>query len=170
MQSKILFMLRGGEVSRFHTVQTLKAESVGQHSFGVAWFCHLLNPDCSKELILAALAHDLAEQEVGDLPAPTKIKFGISESMGHVEDGILEGAGFGFELTREEKRLLKFADCFQGMLFCIRERSLGNRGVEVVFQRYREYVKERGPEDGSKAHEILWSLTSLWEMAKGGIL
>jgi len=170
VQNKILFMLRGGEVSRFHTVQTLKQESVGQHSFGVAWFCHLISPQCRKELILAALAHDLAEQEVGDLPAPTKRKFKISESFGAVEDGILEEAGFGFELSDAEKRTMKFADCFQGMLFCIRERSLGNRGVEVIFQRYREYVKEKSPAEGTPEYQVLWEMTALWEAAKGGIL
>lgn len=169
MRDKILFMLRGGEVQRFHTLRTIQEDSVGYHSFGVAWLCHLLEPAARKELILAALAHDLAEQEVGDTPAPTKLALGISESMGKLEDSILRREGFGVDLSHGEKLVLKLADCFQGMLFCIRERSLGNRGVELVFVRYRGYVTGRINHAGwYEADNMLDAMDKLWEDAKNG--
>lgn len=168
MRNKLLFMQRGGEVVRFHTLRTIQQDNVAQHSFGVAWLCHLLTEGhCSKSLILGALAHDLAEHQVGDMPAPTKRELGVSLQMARLEDEILHGAGFSFALTEEELRIMKLADCFQGMLFCARERSLGNRGVEVVFGRYRSYVEEKIKMRGIE-QEVLSTVDSLWEAAKHG--
>lgn len=165
MKSQVLFMFRGGETSRFHTLRTIQQDNVAQHSFGVAHLCQLINPQCSKNLILAALEHDLAEQVTGDMPAPSKRELGVSLRMSELEDEILHRAGFGVPLTEEEARILKLADCFQGMLFCIRERSLGNRGVEAVFGRYRGYVLEK-----LRVNEDSWItlFDQLWKDAENG--
>lgn len=169
MRDQVIFMLRGGEVSRYHTIRTLQEDTVGYHSFGVAWFCHFLDPEARKELILAALAHDLAEQHVGDIPAPTKLEFGISESMGAVEDKLLDKAGFLFNLDSQEARVLKLADCFQGMLYCARERSLGNKGVTVVYDRYRSYVLQRLGVH-TRGNEMLSIMDDIWKGAQNGEL
>src|SRR6267378_8094848 len=64
---KVNFIESGGYTQRMHCIPTIHPQSVAAHSFGVAWWCWLLtagNP--SANLLLAALAHDLPEHEVGD--------------------------------------------------------------------------------------------------------
>lgn len=169
MRDKILFMQRGGETTRYHTLMTLQRETVSSHSFGVAWFVYFLDPYCRSTVLLAALAHDLAEHQVGDIPAPAKRELGIGEQMNALEDRLLRAAGFNFELDLEEKRILKIADCAQGAMFCIRERSLGNRGVEVVFSRYMSYIAERSGL-GKTETELVETLNQLWKDAQDGKL
>ena len=170
MRDKILFVMRGGETTRFHTLRTIQEDNVAQHSFGVAWFCHLLlDGFADSTLLLAALAHDLAEQVVGDMPAPIKRELGVTMKMAELEDSILKNAGFEFVLTEEQKRIMKLADCFQGMLFCVRERSLGNRGVDMVFSRYRGYVSERLTLR-SVEQNVFTTMDGLWKEAQHGEL
>ena len=141
MQNKLAFITEGGEVERYHTVRTLQTETVGHHSFGVAMFCHLLLPESSKDLILAALTHDLAEHRLGDIPSPAKKEYGIGEQVNELEEKLLRSVGLNFELLPEEKRALKLADIFQGMSFCLRELQLGNRKHEVIYRRYASYAE-----------------------------
>ena len=169
MKEQIRFVLKGGEVLRYHTIRTLQQDSVGYHSFGVAWFVWFLRPESRTMLIMAALAHDLAEHKTGDLPAPTKRELGIGPQFAALEEGILRHIGLHFELDKEEERILKLADCAQGALFCTRERSLGNRGVDVVWARYIEYIRERLM-DEPKEQELLDTLLQLWQEAQNGEL
>ena len=71
MRKTLDFILNGSEVKRFHTLTTHQLETVGHHSHGVACLTLMLNPDASRELIIAALFHDLAEQHTGDVDART---------------------------------------------------------------------------------------------------
>jgi 5'-deoxynucleotidase YfbR-like HD superfamily hydrolase len=146
---------------------TLQKETVSSHSFGVAWLVYFLRPDSRATLVMAALAHDLAEHQVGDIPAPAKRELGIGEQMNALEDRLLRAAGFDFDIDLEEARVLKIADCAQGALFCIRERSLGNRGVEIVFSRYLSYIAERVGLD-SREVELVNTLNQLWREARDG--
>ena len=170
MKNKILFVMRGGETGRFHTLRTIQQDNVAQHSFGVAWFCHLLmDGQADSTLLLAALAHDLAEQVVGDMPAPAKRELNVTIKMAELEDDILRKAGFEFILTDEQRRIMKLADCLQGMLFCIRERSLGNRGVDPVCTRYRSYIEGITRIQGIEK-EVVATMDNLWQEAKNGEL
>jgi 5'-deoxynucleotidase YfbR-like HD superfamily hydrolase len=116
---------------------------------------------------MAALAHDLAEHMVGDIPAPAKRELGIGEQMNSLEDKLLKIANLTFEITDEEKRILKLADCAQGAMFCIRERSLGNRGVDIVFSRYMSYIGERITLDEVE-NNLVEILNELWKEACDG--
>ncbi len=169
MRDKILFMLKGSEVERYHTLKTLQTETVGHHSFLVAMFCWLLTPS-NPTLVLAALMHDLAEHETGDMPAPAKRKLNMSDQMAALEDDILGRAGFGVRLLYEEQRTLKLADCFAGMLFCTRERALGNKGVEEVWSRYLSYVTEEHSDQVEQESRILYAMKQLWTEAQDGKL
>ena len=145
MKQTLDFIIRGSEVTRYHTVRTIFPESVGEHSQMVALLCYLIDPSCSRELLVAALAHDLAEHVLGDIPAPAKRQFGIGEQVNELEDKLLADAGFDLQLTDEEWRILKFGDIFQGMIKCGREISLGNSKLRDVFDRYCSYAEERMP-------------------------
>jgi len=85
MRKTLQFIINGSEVKRFHTLTTLQTETVGHHSHGVACFTLLLDPDASRQLLLAALFHDLAEQYTGDIPSPAKREYGIGDQVDKLE-------------------------------------------------------------------------------------
>lgn len=144
MKKTLDFIMAGSEVTRYHTVTTLRRETVGHHSHGVALICRLLDPAASAQLLTAALIHDLAEHEVGDIPSPAKLAYGIGEQISVLEDKLLADAGLNIPfLTDSEKRTLKLADIAQGALFCAREVSLGNRKMLAVFERYMGYANDK---------------------------
>ena len=66
-------MLRkGGSVKRWHTISNAKEQTVAAHSWGVVVIIMELWPDSRADLIYASLLHDVPEQLIGDVPAPTK--------------------------------------------------------------------------------------------------
>lgn len=154
--NKIEFIRKGGLTQRYHTKNTLKENTVGHHSFGVAWLCAMLvEGQPSANLLLAALAHDLAEQVTGDISSPTKRKFPIiAEMIQALESETLEQYGLNYEcqLTKDEQRILKMADCLDGALFCISELELGNHSIVDVYHRYCQYISLLEPT--GKEHHI----------------
>lgn len=164
LKERLLFVRDGGAVERFHSAPTLCGETVGHHSFGVAWMCWFLTDGTpSANLLLAALAHDLAEQETGDLPAPFKGAPGVQEAVHRREDELLYGAGMKYThlLTPEEYNILRRADVYDGMLFCWRERAMGNRLIAPVFCKYMEYT-ERWPDKNEIDRALLDAIEELW--------
>ena len=142
MKDRLKFIIAGSEVERYHTVRTLTTETVGHHSHGVAMFCVLLRGcQAPKELLLAALVHDLAEHQLGDIPSPAKREYGIGEQVNALEEKLLHNAGLSFTLHPDDARTLKLADIAQGAVFCVREMELGNSGMKDVYDRYRSYAE-----------------------------
>lgn len=153
---------------RFHNAAVLTENTVAQHSWGVAWFVYLLSCELPRaEVLLAAMAHDLAEQITGDMPAPAKRLLGIRGLLADKENEVLGQFHMDFEnvLTVEEERIVGLADCMDGMLFCIKERQLGNRFIEYTFQKFHSYISEIVSSALEK--EVLTTLVQLWEEASG---
>lgn len=149
MKEKIQFIMDGGNVVRFHTRPGLVPNTDAHHSHGVAMLCSLLagsdeegRTKARVELLMAALTHDLAEQVTGDVSAPAKRLLGFGGEVSATEARILSDYGLNYEalLTKEEGSMLKLADCFDGMLYCCRELSFGNKNVLLIWRRYCEYV------------------------------
>lgn len=142
-KQELMFLLFGRSVRRFHTVPMLEGVTLAQHQFGVAWLCWLLTQGegCRVDLIMAALTHDMAEQLWGDMPAPAKRLLNADQQFSKAEQATLEENDMFFWLSETEKAILKIADYMEGMLSCIHERRLGNRYVEIIYQRrFRQYV------------------------------
>lgn len=162
---QLRFIQDGGNVRRFHTVPTIAIDTDARHSFGAAWLVWILTGGKARSrLLMGALAHDLAEQTVGDVPAPAKRALGIGIELNELEDRILLDAGFSFSLTPEEQRTLKIADNLDGMMFCVQERRMGNRHLDIVFDRYAEYTESMKPE-GVEA-DLLRAVHTLMEEAR----
>lgn len=143
MKKTLDFIMDGAAVSRYHTVDLLKSETVGHHSHGVAMLCFLIDPSAGKELLVAALLHDLPEQKVGDIPSPVKRQLKVKQEIDKLENDALVDAGLQFPaLHPREKVILKLADIFHGALKCAREINMGNASLRVVFDRYVEYAEE----------------------------
>lgn len=143
MRPTLDFILAGSEVVRYHTVTTLQRETVGHHSHGVACLVLLLEPRASVHLLKAALYHDLAEHQTGDIPSPAKREYGIGDQVDQLEHRLMTQAGITYpELNQHETRTLKLADIAHGALFCLREVSLGNRRMRTVYNRYMSYAHQ----------------------------
>ena len=143
MKETLDFIIAGAEVKRYHTVTTLISETVGHHSHGVAMLCLLFKPDAERELLFAALCHDLAEHQTGDIPSPAKREFGIGGRVDELEERLMSYVGIHMpNLSTEDKRILKLADIAQGAMFCARELSLGNKRMRAIFDRYISYAEE----------------------------
>lgn len=149
MTQTIDFVIKGGEVKRFHTIRTIQEETVGHHSFLVANLAFLLSPPLrSKEhLLTAALWHDLAEQVLGDIPGNAKKIFKAFEEVAALEEEMLESYDLAAEvmLSAEERRLLKLADSLAGFIFCTREAQLGNTQIHPIRDTYRTYILSLAP-------------------------
>ena len=140
----INFLINGGAVKRFHTTPTLQTNTVAHHSHGVAMLLWLLtNGTASADLLMAGLTHDLGEQVIGDIPAPAKREVGPAgmEGLNLMERAALAGRGMAFPLSPEDGRLLKIADCMDGMLFCISERRLGNESIVPILVKFDSYIR-----------------------------
>lgn len=159
--SPIEFFRRAFLVRRYHQYFTQEVDTVGKHSAGVAVFVHLINPNASKELIMACLTHDMGEVILGDIPAPTKRALSSSAKMeiDRVEESALSSMGFHFvsALTEEEAKLMKVADCLDGLSFCIEERRRGNLSIKPVGDNYALYLSEIS----GKLPEASWRLRAL---------
>lgn len=143
MKETLDFIIAGAEVKRYHTVTTLISETVGHHSHGVAMLCLLFKPEADRELLFAALCHDLAEHQTGDIPSPAKREFGIGGRVDELEERLMSHVGIHIpRLSTEDKRILKLADIAQGAMFCARELSLGNKRMRAIFDRYISYAEE----------------------------
>lgn len=145
MKDKLKFICDGANTRRYHTVPTLLTETVGHHSHGVAMIAHLLmsNRTYNPQVIHAALLHDLAEHQVGDVPSPSKREFGIADQINELEDRLMRAAGLPVpKLFAEDERVLKLADLAQGALFCAQEMEMGNGKMRLVFDRYVSYAEQ----------------------------
>jgi 5'-deoxynucleotidase YfbR-like HD superfamily hydrolase len=152
------FIIFGGESKRFHTWPVLKEQRIDSHSFHVAMLCALMargndprkGPSLTVPLLMAALTHDLAEHRMADLPAPVKRALpdypegSFRKVWGGMENALLAEHDMNWEpqLSTRELRWLKLADAMEGALYCIRERMMGNRYIDVPFHNFRSYIAE----------------------------
>lgn len=143
MKHTLEFISAGSDVLRYHTVSTITRETVGHHSHGVAMMTLLIDPTASRQLICAALFHDLAEHQTGDIPTPAKREFGIGGQVEELEERLMLAAGIKMPyLNKQDKRTLKLADLAHGALYSAREVQMGNRRMRPVFDRYMGYAQE----------------------------
>lgn len=162
---QLKFIYKGAKTKRFHTADTLTEQSVGEHSFGVAWLIVLIDPNARRELILAAMAHDLAEHVIGDVSSPAKRQYpALKAALDAAEGNILAEMGLDFEakLTTEERKLLKVADMLDGMMFCVRERRMGSKVPCKIYDNFYRYVKEiEGV--SYETQDLVNSVNNMWE-------
>lgn len=168
MQQELNFIYKGGKTKRYHTEDTLTVQTVAEHSFGVAMLVHLLAPDARKELIMAALVHDLAEHKIGDIPSPTKRSMpDLKQAVDTAEANLLLENDLIFILTDEEKAILKVADLFDGMLFCIRERKMGSTMSNAAFYNFLDYYCALEHAGSRQETQIIATIKRQWEKVNG---
>lgn len=142
LASQIKFIRSGMNVRRYHQHPTLEIDTVGKHSAGVALFISLIDPTVRKEVLLAALCHDLGEWVLGDIPAPTKrlLSDGAKTEIDRIEEEALFAHGCLVSLTDDEYKLLKICDYLDGLSFCIEETNRGNVSMSSIRDKYLDYL------------------------------
>jgi hypothetical protein len=91
-------LLRADGVTRWHIVATIKRQSLAEHSYRVAVITKSLLSRLGYEddsLVAKALVHDADEILDGDIPTPTKEKYGIPTNGNGIStegDAVLKGA------------------------------------------------------------------------------
>lgn len=170
LAEKLKFIYKGANTHRFHTADTLTQQTVGQHSFGVAWLVLLIAPNSRKEVICAALAHDLAEHIVGDVASPAKRRFpDLAIAVNNAEAVLLNNMGLDWEtgLTDAESRVVKLADMLDGMMFCVRERRMGSKVACTIYDNFYKYAVEVIKREDEAAYELLLTINHMWEKYDG---
>lgn len=148
--SHLVNAYKAGDVKRYHTVARLKEQSVAEHSWGVAALVIYLEPSPSLSLMKAALFHDAAESQTGDVPATFKWKHPeFAADLEGKEEDITREMGINYTLTERELAVLKVADLGELVLHNVRELMMGNRYASVIISRGMEalerYYGDMGP-------------------------
>ena len=173
MKERVQFILEGGAVNRFHARPGLLQQTDAAHSWGVAVLVYLLSPvQPSVELLLAALTHDLAEQYMGDVPAPAKWALGVQADYARLENDKLRQYGLDFSglLSTDEARQLKLADTMDGLLHCCKEAALGNRTVHLIYGKWyalAQHTITARTIVSSQELELLQAINQIWEESNG---
>lgn len=150
---KIDQVYEAGQVKRFHTKRTIHTQNVAEHSWGVALILlQVCTP--SSELMRAALLHDVAEIEMGDIPAPFKWdNTALTMPLAIAEAQIEKRLGVEVYLTAPEKALLKWADMMELIMYVKSEIDMGNAHLDDIYINGRRYIESSGhPSDNCKAH------------------
>ena len=100
-------------------------------------------PECSKNLIKAALYHDIHEGILGDVPAQVKRKFyDFSEAIDRAEQVINKELGTHVSLDIEEQERLKIADVMELLWFSVEEVERGNNNFISVCGRCFSFLDQ----------------------------
>lgn len=142
-----------GRVSRYHTAD-VPAQSLAEHSWGVAMICARIYPQgdgygpLPARLLQAALLHDLAEVETGDVPAPTKwTNPHLDDELEDVETRFELRHGYRIimlSLTAREERILKWADMFELVIYNHHQVKMGNTYAQKLVNRGLEHLRTLG--------------------------
>lgn len=145
----LYWIKRMGQTVRFHGTNPLtRSETVFHHSASVvAILLQIVPEECTSELLVTAITHDLPEGVTGDIPAPVKMLLENSK-LEKMEEDVLSFYNMYPDiiqhLTADQKSLLKSADRLDAMLTCLMERMRGNSDVDWAFGTYCQFYKKLG--------------------------
>lgn len=137
-------VLHSGEVVRYHNHAGVDKQKNSEHQWAAALIVQYLYPNCSKELLLAALTHDCAEYYTGDIPFPVKQDSPeLKEMLDRLESKWESDNGLQWlhGLSSLEKDTLKIADTLEGMRFCILQVRLGHTSAKRPFRKWRTVIQ-----------------------------
>lgn len=140
-------------LTRYHTApMQMERQTVGAHSYAVSILIDQLWPDSSKQLIMAALYHDVPEIILGDIPATAKWDYPeLHQAFERAEKKVMDDLGLNFVLTAEEKNRLKMADMLELVMYCHRHdmQLILHCGLNYLYKHYGQM------QDFEKVEEVL---------------
>lgn len=135
-----------GQVKRYHTQRTLRQQTVAEHSFGVCMLIRQVWPDCSRNILFAAMHHDLPELMTGDIPAPAKRAHPQMDTYLEEFEASLHPLYYDTVwMDAEEQAVLKWADTMELVLWCLEEWRMGNHttGMGDMIRRALGWIISR---------------------------
>ena len=134
MKDKIKIIYKGGMVKRYHNRPILHVQNNAEHQYLVASIAILLYPEIDKQLLINILWHDIYEYETGDMPWIIKLENpNIKKAIVEIEEKCKIKYNLTTNLNEQEHHLLKLAEYFECMIFCLEERKLGNTEFNQSF-------------------------------------
>jgi 5'-deoxynucleotidase YfbR-like HD superfamily hydrolase len=135
---------RAGKVVRMHTAPQQHRENIAEHTWGVIYLLIRYFPDCSKDLLVAAHAHDTGEQATGDMPGHVKwADKDFGEKLGLMEQEHIAKLGYPvISLSQEEEYLLEILDKTEFAVSCLHELRLGNKNAATYYNRSVDRINE----------------------------
>jgi hypothetical protein len=130
-----------GKVTRYHTWERIRDQSVGEHTWQLLRIILAVHPHASPELLRWTMFHDVGERVTGDVPFPVKREHPeVKRAFDAMEqEALLQmtpwGAIAGITITDEEANLLKLGEFIEMMEWGLDELALGNASARVVFER-----------------------------------
>lgn len=99
-------MLRASHVKRWHTVDTVKDQSVAEHQWNVTALsmriASIAGEEITAELVQYAMFHDLEEIYTGDMPSPYKERCAAREATGDTHNRGVGTPIAGISLASED--------------------------------------------------------------------
>lgn len=128
-------ILRAADVKRWHIVSVIREQNLAEHSYSVAMLAGEIasrlewSTEDIRNVMIAAMFHDITEVISGDIPTPTKVRaekagFDLNSLFGEFK------ATGDWIIPAQMKTVLKCADHLEGMLF-LRKHQLGDHAKQV---------------------------------------
>lgn len=131
-----------GRVTRYHTWERIREQSVGEHTWQLLRIILAIHPQVSRELLIFAMFHDIGERVTGDVPFPVKrehpevkVAFDRMEHEAQLQMATSWGVSAGIKVPHEELTTLKLAEFIEMMEWGLDEMALGNHCAELVYHR-----------------------------------
>ena len=137
--------LKGGDVLRYHTrPEVAEKQDVAAHSWRSLVLLTTLWPDASKNSILFVLYHDVAELEIGDVPATTKWKYkDLAKTLTVIENDYEDLLCLPVkyaDLSEEEQQRVKIVDILELVFHCHKQMQKGNSLASDIFYRGIDFL------------------------------
>ena len=130
-------------INRYHTVPLggLR-QTVGAHSYAVVVLLDQLWDNCSKNLLLSALYHDVPEIVLGDIPATAKWSYpDVQKVFKKAEQKVMKDLDIDFVLTDRELNRLKMADMLELVMYCHKLND-SNPRMKLIMQTGVNYLMD----------------------------
>ena len=130
-------------INRYHTVPLggLR-QTVGAHSYAVVVLLDQLWDNCSKNLLLSALYHDVPEIVLGDIPATAKWSYpDVQKVFKKAEQKVMKDLDIDFVLTDRELNRLKMADMLELVIYCHKLND-SNPRMKLIMQTGVNYLMD----------------------------
>jgi 5'-deoxynucleotidase YfbR-like HD superfamily hydrolase len=130
-------------INRYHTVPLggLR-QTVGAHSYAVVVLLDQLWDNCSKNLLLSALYHDVPEIVLGDIPATAKWSYpDVQKVFKKAEQKVMKDLDIDFVLTNRELNRLKMADMLELVMYCHKLND-SNPRMKLIMQTGVNYLMD----------------------------
>jgi len=135
----------GGKVERCHGIPHLGSYSNAAHTWGVLLLLYYLFPGDFMRLAAVALAHDVPEGWVGDVPATVmRYSKSVRPELAKLEKLIADDLGLPFEgdLSPEDHAKLKACDRLDLYLWCMDQLAYGNLHAAEPMRELDRYFTE----------------------------